>query len=203
MGFYLNKIDRPCNICQQNVKQVSLALQSLNANWANCRLSTFLLHAIYCIRAYRSQRCRPHQVQFENGKFAAAKSGEADGSKVLQMVRGALKGVGKVSPPDEITHTGQSFDGDDYRRNRFIDRKKLVNPNWGIEMVAEVPPIVVEGRVAVCDGTGPYSDPNALGHPKVYINLDKPGPHYCPYCGLRYISAAHLPKESAAHLTEE
>ena len=38
-------------------------------------------------------------------------------------------------------------------------------------MVAEVPPIVVEGRVGVCDGTGPYSEPHALGHPKVYINL--------------------------------
>lgn len=126
------------------------------------------------------------KFRFEKGKFSAAKSGEATGSKTLQMVRGALKGVGKTSPPDEITHTGQSYDGDDYRRNRFIDRKKLVNPNWGIDMVAEVAPIAVAGRVAVCDGTGPYHDPNSLGHPRVYINLDKPGPHSCPYCGLRY-----------------
>ena len=32
-----------------------------------------------------------------------------------------------------------------------------------------------------CDGGG-----GPLGHPKVYINLDKPGPQSCPYCGLRY-----------------
>ena len=32
-----------------------------------------------------------------------------------------------------------------------------------------------------CDGGG-----GALGHPKVYINLDQPGPHACIYCGLRY-----------------
>merc|ERR1719228_3039404 len=127
------------------------------------------------------------KFRFLKGKFSSSETNEAgkDG-KTLQMVKGTVQGVGRVSPPDEITHTGQTFDGDDYRRNRFIDRKKLVNPNWGIEMVDEVPPIAVAGRVAVCDGTGPYSEPNALGHPKVYINLDKPGIHVCPYCGLRY-----------------
>ena len=36
-------------------------------------------------------------------------------------------------------------------------------------------------RQVACDGGG-----GALGHPKVYINLDKEGPQSCIYCGLRY-----------------
>ena len=32
-----------------------------------------------------------------------------------------------------------------------------------------------------CDGGG-----GALGHPKVYINLDDGEPHGCIYCGLRF-----------------
>lgn len=35
-------------------------------------------------------------------------------------------------------------------------------------------------RIVSCDGGG-----GALGHPKVYINLDKAGePNVCPYCEL-------------------
>ena len=38
-------------------------------------------------------------------------------------------------------------------------------------MIAEIPPIEVEGRIAVCDGRAGPDDPAALGHPRVYINL--------------------------------
>jgi len=38
-------------------------------------------------------------------------------------------------------------------------------------MIAEIPPIEVEGRVAVCDGRDGPDGPAALGHPRVYINL--------------------------------
>ena len=38
-------------------------------------------------------------------------------------------------------------------------------------MVAEIPPIEVEGRIAVCDGRGSPDCPAALGHPRVYMNL--------------------------------
>ena len=33
-----------------------------------------------------------------------------------------------------------------------------------------------------CDGGG-----GALGHPRVYINLDPDGPQTCGYCGLRFV----------------
>lgn len=35
-----------------------------------------------------------------------------------------------------------------------------------------------------CDG-GP------LGHPKVYLNLGEDGAVQCPYCGRRFVKAAH------------
>ena len=38
-------------------------------------------------------------------------------------------------------------------------------------MIAEIPPIEVEGRIAVCDGRYCPDTPAALGHPRVYLNL--------------------------------
>ena len=38
-----------------------------------------------------------------------------------------------------------------------------------------------------CDG-GPNP---AMGHPVVYLNLDKGIPKACSYCGLRYYNANH------------
>lgn len=52
-------------------------------------------------------------------------------------------------------------------------------PQAGIELIAQVPIQEVDARIVSCDGgRGP------LGHPKVYINLDKLEPKACPYCGM-------------------
>lgn len=51
-----------------------------------------------------------------------------------------------------------------------------------MELIAAVPPIEVEGRVAVCDGGG-----GPAGHPRVFINLDTGKPTPCGYCGLRFV----------------
>ncbi|CAG0918353.1 unnamed protein product [Notodromas monacha] len=80
------------------------------------------------------------------------------------------------------THTGVVWDDNDYRLARFADTKREVNPNFAIDLIAKVPPIKVKQRVFWCDGGD-----DKLGHPKVYINLDKPGPQTCGYCGLRYV----------------
>ena len=45
------------------------------------------------------------------------------------------------------------------------------------ELIASVPVTLVEGRVAVCNGGG-----GALGHPKVYINLDQGKATSCGAC---------------------
>jgi len=60
------------------------------------------------------------------------------------------------------------------------------NPLSAMELIANEPVRLVHGRRAVCDGgAGP------LGHPKIYINLDQPGPRSCGYCGLRFEQAPH------------
>ncbi|XP_065356578.1 NADH dehydrogenase [ubiquinone] iron-sulfur protein 6, mitochondrial [Calliphora vicina] len=83
---------------------------------------------------------------------------------------------------EKTTHTGQVFAEDDYRNVRFTNAKRYVNENWGIKLIDEIPPKECTERVVFCDGgDGP------LGHPKVYINLDKPGSHICGYCGLRFV----------------
>ncbi|XP_011431701.2 NADH dehydrogenase [ubiquinone] iron-sulfur protein 6, mitochondrial [Magallana gigas] len=82
---------------------------------------------------------------------------------------------------DEVTHTGQVWDKDDYRRIRFLDKKKLVNKNWAINLIAEDPVVVCEEKTVWSNSGG------ALGHPKVYINLEKPEISTCGYSGRKFI----------------
>ncbi|XP_058730358.1 NADH dehydrogenase [ubiquinone] iron-sulfur protein 6, mitochondrial-like isoform X1 [Vicia villosa] len=56
-----------------------------------------------------------------------------------------------------------------------------------MELINEVPPIKVEGRIVACEGD---TDP-ALGHPIEYICLDLAKPAVCKYCGLRYVQDHH------------
>ncbi|KAI0724575.1 hypothetical protein C8T65DRAFT_626942 [Cerioporus squamosus] len=59
------------------------------------------------------------------------------------------------------------------------------NPLSAMEMISKEPIRVVHGRKAVCDGGG-----GPLGHPKIFINLDKPGPRACGYWYV--LSSAHV-----------
>eukprot|EP00904_Undaria_pinnatifida_P013984 jgi/Undpi1/9716/HiC_scaffold_27.g12172.m1 len=54
--------------------------------------------------------------------------------------------------------------------------------------IAEVPVVMVDGPVALCDGGG-----GALGHPLDYIYLASPdgGPRACQYCGIRFQMKQH------------
>ncbi|XP_054710649.1 NADH dehydrogenase [ubiquinone] iron-sulfur protein 6, mitochondrial-like [Uloborus diversus] len=94
----------------------------------------------------------------------------------------STKLVATKEKDNKITHTGQKFENDDYRMVRFTDREKQVNPNFAIDLINSIPPKPVKERVMWCNGGG-----GALGHPKVYINLDQPGPKACGYCGLRFV----------------
>merc|ERR1712072_760381 len=54
-------------------------------------------------------------------------------------------------------------------------------PLPAIELIKEEPIRVSDTRVAHCDGgDGP------LGHPRIFINLEKDGPRPCSYCGLQF-----------------
>ncbi|XP_038689862.1 NADH dehydrogenase [ubiquinone] iron-sulfur protein 6, mitochondrial-like [Tripterygium wilfordii] len=56
-----------------------------------------------------------------------------------------------------------------------------------MELINEVPPIKVEGRIVACEG-----DINpALGHPIEFICLDLKEPAICKYCGLRFVQDHH------------
>ncbi|KAF3927690.1 hypothetical protein ABW21_db0203746 [Orbilia brochopaga] len=54
-------------------------------------------------------------------------------------------------------------------------------PLAAIELIHEQPIRFVKDRVVVCDGGG-----GPLGHPKIFINVDKPEVVPCGYCGLPF-----------------
>ncbi|RXG72961.1 putative NADH dehydrogenase [ubiquinone] iron-sulfur protein 6, mitochondrial [Armadillidium vulgare] len=54
---------------------------------------------------------------------------------------------------DIPTHTGQVWDADDMRLARFEVAPKQVNSQWAINLIKEVPPKPVKGRVAVCEAS--------------------------------------------------
>ncbi|THV04958.1 ubiquinone oxidoreductase 20 kd subunit [Dendrothele bispora CBS 962.96] len=71
---------------------------------------------------------------------------------------------------------------------RFEQTTMAVQPNplSAMDLIANEPVRMIHGRKAVCDGGG-----GPLGHPKIYINLDQPGPRACGYCGLRFEQVHH------------
>ncbi|KAF6357294.1 NADH:ubiquinone oxidoreductase subunit S6 [Rhinolophus ferrumequinum] len=110
------------------------------------------------------------------------------GAAALSLPPGARCFGVRTSPTGEkVTHTGQAYDGKDYRKIRFVGRQKEVNENFAIDLIAEQPVSDVGSRVIACDGGG-----GALGHPKVYINLDKETKTgTCGYCGLQFRQQHH------------
>ena len=67
-----------------------------------------------------------------------------------------------------------------WRGPRFeqTDFELQPRPQAAIELIAQQPIRMETRRVVSCDGGG-----GALGHPRVYINLDKAGePNVCGYC---------------------
>lgn len=85
--------------------------------------------------------------------------------KIENIFNPSGPGGGKIKQYVNFPQT-QVFEKEDYRNLRFTNSRRLVNKNWGINLIAEIPPQECTERVVSCDGgDGP------LGHPKVYINL--------------------------------
>eukprot|EP01125_Pyxidicula_operculata_P005681 TRINITY_DN1994_c0_g1_i1.p1 TRINITY_DN1994_c0_g1~~TRINITY_DN1994_c0_g1_i1.p1 ORF type:complete len:136 (+),score=26.15 TRINITY_DN1994_c0_g1_i1:18-425(+) len=90
----------------------------------------------------------------------------------------------------EFTKPNLGFDpglleGKGYNRHDHPDRPASA-------YIHQVPPVVVDERVTVCDGGG-----GSLGHPRVFINLDKSTPEdpcICGYCGLGFVQKSHVPE---------
>lgn len=56
-------------------------------------------------------------------------------------------------------------------------------PYAAIELIHKQPVRWRKERIVSCDGGG-----GPLGHPKIFINLDKPKINWCTYCGLPFVS---------------
>ncbi|XP_004274584.1 NADH dehydrogenase [ubiquinone] iron-sulfur protein 6, mitochondrial [Orcinus orca] len=111
------------------------------------------------------------------------------GGAAARSLPGAARCFGVQTSPagEKVTHTGQVYGDKDYRKVRFVGRQKEVNENFAIDLIAEQPVSEVGSRVISCDGAG-----GALGHPKVYINLDKETKTgTCGYCGLQFRQSCH------------
>lgn len=63
-------------------------------------------------------------------------------------------------------------------------------PLSAMQLTAEQPIRLVTSRTATCDGGG-----GALGHPRVFINLDKKGPRSCGYWSVPVLLCARLTVE--------
>ncbi|XP_045855563.1 NADH dehydrogenase [ubiquinone] iron-sulfur protein 6, mitochondrial isoform X4 [Meles meles] len=62
------------------------------------------------------------------------------GPAALSLPRGVRCFGARTSPTGEkITHTGQVYDDEDYRKVRFLGRQKEVNENFAIDLIAEQP----------------------------------------------------------------
>ncbi|XP_065352921.1 NADH dehydrogenase [ubiquinone] iron-sulfur protein 6, mitochondrial [Cloeon dipterum] len=101
--------------------------------------------------------------------------------KLIRIIPSLCVRNASSNSSDTATHTGQQWDSDDYRLARFIETPKQVNTKFAVDLINKATPISQKKRIVSCDGGG-----GPTGHPKVYINLDKPGNHSCGYCGLRF-----------------
>lgn len=62
---------------------------------------------------------------------------------------------------------------------RIVQRDLAAQPQpyAAIDLIAKQPVVFLHDSSAVCDGGR-----GVQGHPKIFINLDKPGTHACQYC---------------------
>ncbi|KAI8591983.1 zinc-finger domain-containing protein [Geranomyces variabilis] len=87
---------------------------------------------------------------------------------------------------DEEKHL-RELEAEEDRSRAFRNGDELrPNPLSAQELISQVPVRMVSARRVACDGGG-----GALGHPKVYINLDRGEPQPCGYCGLRFQQEHH------------
>lgn len=75
---------------------------------------------------------------------------------------------------------------DQFRITQSYDGDAFYSPLPAQELIQKQNVTMVHASFVECDGGG-----GPLGHPKVFINLDKGGPHACPYCGLLYDQYPH------------
>lgn len=66
----------------------------------------------------------------------------------------------------------------------MADQMIQPRPYAAIELIHKQPVRWTKERVVSCDGGG-----GPLGHPRIFINVDKPQINECTYCGLPFVRA--------------
>ncbi|KAI9002694.1 zinc-finger domain-containing protein [Gaertneriomyces semiglobifer] len=98
--------------------------------------------------------------------------------KIIPQAPNRVKTWSQTQNPKSEAMTGPRFEQ--------TDMDLQPNPPSAEELIKQVPVTFVETRTVACDGGG-----GALGHPKVWLNLDKNEPQSCGYCGLRFQKKHH------------
>ncbi|KIW53808.1 hypothetical protein PV05_06220 [Exophiala xenobiotica] len=102
---------------------------------------------------------------------------EAEKRRTLQAPNRA-KPWSRNQMPRELAMTGPRFE------QTIIEAQPA--PLAAIELIHKQPVRWVNDKRVACDGGG-----GPLGHPKIYINVDKPQVCWCTYCGLPYAKTEH------------
>jgi NADH dehydrogenase (ubiquinone) Fe-S protein 6 len=68
-------------------------------------------------------------------------------------------------------------------RERMLTSESKPRPYAAIDLIHKQPVRWIKKRVVSCDGGG-----GPLGHPRIFINVDKPQINMCTYCGLPFVS---------------
>ncbi|KAJ4293512.1 hypothetical protein N0V90_008795 [Kalmusia sp. IMI 367209] len=157
--------------------------------------------ALPFFRAYSTPATSVHQVPANDPQKrdvkpnvshtnATATSSEGSFDKVLQedVVKGEelrtsqapnYKGTWSTSQqPREIAMQGPRFE-----QTIFEDQPR---PYAAIELIHKQPVRWTNDRTVSCDGGG-----GPLGHPRIFINVDKPQICWCTYCGLPFAHEHH------------
>lgn len=84
-------------------------------------------------------------------------------------------------------HTRSCGNGRRRRRQLTISEPITAQPRpySAIELIHKQPVRWTHDRIVACDGGG-----GPEGHPKIYVNTDKPEIATCNYCGLPFVGSA-------------
>ncbi|CAN9083079.1 unnamed protein product [Alternaria alternata] len=104
---------------------------------------------------------------------------EAEKMRVTQAPN--YKGIWSRSQnPREVAMSGPRFE-----QSIMEDQPR---PYAAIELIHKQPVRWTHDRTVSCDGGG-----GPLGHPRIFINVDKPQICWCTYCGLPFAHEKHRP----------
>ncbi|KAI4097442.1 MAG: hypothetical protein LQ339_006760 [Xanthoria mediterranea] len=71
-------------------------------------------------------------------------------------------------------------------------------PQAAIELIHKQPVRWTKQRVVSCDGGG-----GPMGHPRIFINVDKPQINWCTYCGLPFAKEHHREVPESQRVSDE